>query len=83
MTIHMQNIERLTLAEMQEFVKGSGRIGLSVERRAAAYGLIQRVLAVQQYARLGKAAKGIVLTPPASGGPAVPSTDRNTDRAIG
>jgi hypothetical protein len=60
MTIHMQNIERLTLAEMQEFVKGSGRIGLSVERGAAAYGLIQRVLAGQQYPRLGKAAKGMV-----------------------
>ena len=54
----MQNLERLTLTEMQEFVKGSGRIGLSAPR--GAYGLIQRVLAGQQYPRLGKAAKGIV-----------------------
>src|SRR3989304_4138322 len=60
MTIHMQNIERLTLTEMQEFVKGSGRIGLSVERGAAAYGLIQGVLAGQQYPGIRKAAKGIV-----------------------
>ena len=54
----MQNIERLTLTEMQEFVKGSGRIGLSAPR--GAHGLIRRVLAGQQYPRLGKASKGIV-----------------------
>lgn len=60
MTIHMQNIDRLTLTEMQEFVNGSGRLGLSVEGRAAAYGLIQRVLGTQQYQRIGKACKGIV-----------------------
>jgi len=60
MTIQMQNLERLTLTEMQAFVKGSGRIGLSVERAAAAYGLIERTLARQQYARLGKAGKGTV-----------------------
>lgn len=60
MTIHMQNLERLTLTEMPEFVKGSGRIGLSVERRAAAYGLIQRVLARQLSPRLDKVSKGLV-----------------------
>jgi len=60
MTIHMQNIDRLTLTEMQEFVKGSRRVGLSFEGRAAAYRLIQGVLGAQQYRRIGKESKGIV-----------------------
>jgi hypothetical protein len=60
MTINMQSPERLTLTEMQEFVKGSGSIGLSAERGAAAYGLIERVLGAQQYQRISKACKGIV-----------------------
>jgi len=60
MTINMQNAERLTLTEMQEFVKGSRPMGFSADGRAAAYGLIQRVLGTQQYQRISKACKGIV-----------------------
>jgi hypothetical protein len=56
----MQNIDRLTLTEMQEFVNGIRRVGLFVEGRAAAYSLIQRVLGAQQYRRISKASKGIV-----------------------
>lgn len=60
MTIHMQNSERITLRQMQEFVAGSRSIGFCAQGRAAAYGLMQRILGVQQYQRLSKAAKGIV-----------------------
>jgi len=56
----MQNIDQLTLTEMQDFVKGSRRIGLCVEGRAAAYGLIRRVLDTQRYQGISKACKGIV-----------------------
>jgi hypothetical protein len=59
MTIHMHNSEQLTLEEMREFLKGSRRIRLSA-LGGAAYGLIERVLQVQQYPRLAKTGKGIV-----------------------
>lgn len=60
MTIHMQNSERVTLQQMQEFVQGTRNIGFTTQGRAAAYGLMQRILGVQQYARLEKRAKGLV-----------------------
>lgn len=59
MTIHMQN-EPITLQQMQDFVKGTGNIRFTISRGSAAYGFIERTLGAQQYARLGKAAKGIV-----------------------
>src|SRR5882672_5613038 len=58
MTIHMQNPERITLQQMQDFVQGSQTIGFTAHGRAAAYGLIQRLLGAQQYPSLTKAAKG-------------------------
>ena len=60
MTIRMKNLERLTLAEMKEFVTTHRHVGWSVPERASAYGLIERVLKVQQYRRLSKGQKGIV-----------------------
>ena len=59
MTIHMQN-EKITLQQMQEFLDGTGSLAFSVPERTAAYELIARILGVQQYVRLNKAAKGIV-----------------------
>ena len=56
----MQNLERLTLAEMQEFLAGSRSIGFRVEGREQIYRLVERVLAAQHYRRLGKRQKGIV-----------------------
>ena len=56
----MQNLERLTLAEMQEFLAGSRSIGFKVEGREQIYRLVERVLAAQHYGRLGKRQKGIV-----------------------
>ena len=56
----MQNLERLTLAEMQEFLAGSRSIGFRVEGREQIYRFVERVLAAQHYRRLGKRQKGIV-----------------------
>jgi hypothetical protein len=60
MTIRMKNLERLTLAEMKEFVATNRRVGWSVPERGSVYGLIERVLKAQQYRQLSKGQKGIV-----------------------
>jgi hypothetical protein len=60
MTIRMKNLERLTLAEMKEFVTTNRHVGWSAVERESVYGLIERVLKAQQYRRLSKGQKGIV-----------------------
>jgi len=61
MTISMQNLENLTLAEMEEFVEGSRKLTLSVEGEGATYGFIEGLLRAQQYRRLSKKGqRGIV-----------------------
>jgi len=60
MNITMQNIERLTLGQIREFVEGSRTIGFSAPKREAVYEFIERVLKSQQYRRLGRGQKGIV-----------------------
>lgn len=56
----MQNLERLSLTEMQEFLEGNRRVSWSVERGADVYRLVEAVLKAQGYRRLGKREKGIV-----------------------
>ena len=60
MTITMQNAERLTLAEMQEFVEGSRAVQWSASGREAVYDFLRRVLEAHPYCRLSKGQKGIV-----------------------
>jgi len=60
MTIRMRNLERLTLAEMKEFVTTNRQVNWSVAERAEVYELMERVLKAQQYRRLSKGQKGIV-----------------------
>src|SRR3970040_1824828 len=60
MTITMQNAERLTLAEMQEFVEGSRAVQWTACGREAIYDFLRRVLEAQQYCRVSKAQKGSV-----------------------
>lgn len=60
MTIRMENLERLTLAEMEEFVLNNRHVRCAAVEKEAAYGFIERVLKVQQYRRLSKGQKGIV-----------------------
>ena len=56
----MQNIERLTLEQMREFVEGSRTIGFSVPKREAIYEFIERVLRSQRYGHITRGQKGIV-----------------------
>src|SRR5712692_4580977 len=60
MNITMQNIERLTLDQIREFVEGSRSIGFAEPKREAIYEFIERVLKSQQYRRLSRGQKGIV-----------------------
>ena len=60
MNITMQDIERLTLDQMREFVEGSRTIGFVAPKREAIYESIERVLKSQQYRRLSRGEKGIV-----------------------
>jgi pyruvate/oxaloacetate carboxyltransferase len=60
MHIRMSNLERLTVAEMEEFVSSNRGIDCSVIEGAAAYGFIERVLTAQRYRKLSKGQRGIV-----------------------
>src|SRR5712691_8689130 len=60
MNITMQNIERLTIDQIREFVEGSRSIGFSAPKREAIYEFIERVLKSQQYRRISRGQKGIV-----------------------
>ena len=60
MNITMQNLERLSLAEMQEFVAGNRKVRLSAETREETYWLVEATLQSQQYRKLAKGQKGIV-----------------------
>jgi len=60
MILRMDNLERLTLAEMEEFLTSHRHIGWSVPERESVYALIEQVLKAQQYRRLSKGQKGIV-----------------------
>ena len=59
MNITMQNLERLSLAEMKEFVAGNRKVCLSTQARAETYGFIAGTLQRQQYRKLNKGQKGI------------------------
>src|SRR5258708_1202090 len=60
MTIRMNNLEGLTLDEMEEWVASSRHIGYAALDKEAIYGFIERILKAQQYRRLSKGQKGIV-----------------------
>ena len=56
----MQDLERLSLAEMKAFVEGNRKVRLSTETREETYGLVEATLLGQQYRKLSKGQKGIV-----------------------
>jgi transposase InsO family protein len=60
MIISMKNWERLTLAEMEEFVRGSRTAILAVQELEAVYRFVEMLLKAQGYRRLKKSDKGIV-----------------------
>jgi len=56
----MQHAERLTLAEMREFLAASNTLSFAGAGRRQMYGLVERTLRAQQYLRLSKKDKGVV-----------------------
>ena len=60
MQIRMSNLERLTLAEMVEFVASNQGIDWQATDQQAVYGVIERVLKNQGYSRLRKSQRGVV-----------------------
>src|SRR6202521_2264029 len=60
MRFTMENLEQLTLAQMQEFTEGNRNVQFLIEGRACAYGFIEIVLKTQRYRRLSKGQRGIV-----------------------
>ena len=56
----MENLERLTLAEMQEFVANSRHVRCAPTDKNGGYEFMERVLKCQQYRRLSKGQKGVV-----------------------
>jgi hypothetical protein len=60
MHIRMSNLERLTLAEMAEFVASNQGVDWQATEQHAAYGFIERVLKHQRYSRLRKSQRGVV-----------------------
>ena len=60
MIISMKNLERLSLAEMEEFLRGSRKLELGAECQEAIYRFLEGLLASQQYRKLKKRERGIV-----------------------
>ena len=60
MTIRMQELERMTLEEMREFVQSNRKLRFAAEDREALYGLVERVLKNQRYSKLKKSERGVV-----------------------
>ena len=60
MHMRMSNLERLTLAEMTEFVASNQGVDWQATEQQAVYGFIERVLKNQRYSRLRKSQRGVV-----------------------
>jgi hypothetical protein len=60
MNISMKNLEGLTLAEMEEFVRGSRKVTLKMDGLDASYRFLEALLVGQQYRKLTRRERGIV-----------------------
>ena len=60
MTIRMENLERLSLAELKEWLSQNRRVRCQAVDPGAIYGFVEGVLKAHQYGRLDRAGKGIV-----------------------
>ena len=56
----MQNAEKLTQEQIQEFLKGSQTIEFTGQNRAERYRFVQQVLVGQEYAVQGKKQRGAI-----------------------
>ena len=52
MNIRMKNLERLTLSEMEQFVKTNQKVAFEPGEREARYGFVERVLQGHGYRKL-------------------------------
>jgi len=59
-TIRTNNLDQLTLAEMEEFVTSYRHVSWSATGQGSVYRLIERVLKAQQYRQLKKGQKEVV-----------------------
>ena len=60
MQFSMQDLDKLTLSEMEELLSGSRKVTWEAVDNEAKYEWIAAVLKAQRYAKLGKRAKGVV-----------------------
>jgi transposase InsO family protein len=60
LNISVHEAEKLSLEGISRFVEASEEIRFESKSRAQVYGWVERVLIQQEYARLGKAARGLV-----------------------
>src|SRR5438128_313829 len=60
MIISMKNLEKLSIGEMEEFLRGSRKLQLAADCQEAVYQFLEGLLASQQYRKLKKSARGIV-----------------------
>ena len=56
----MQASERLSLEQIQAFLKGSGEVGFKGQNRDEVYGWVNQTLRVQRYEELKRSGRGIV-----------------------
>jgi transposase InsO family protein len=60
LNISVHEAEKLSLEAMGRFVEASGEIRFESQNREQVYGWVERVLVQQEYARQGKAARGLL-----------------------
>lgn len=60
MTISVQASERLSLEQIQAFLKGSGEVGFKGQNREEVYGWVNQTLRVQRYEEQKRSGRGIV-----------------------
>jgi len=60
MTFRMENLERLSMAEMEEFVTSNRSVKFDARGTKTSYGLIEKVLRFHRYLRLPKRDRGTI-----------------------
>lgn len=60
MTFQVQKADRLSLEQMQEFLKGSRQIEFALGSRTEIYEFVESVLRYQHYGQLGKSERGLI-----------------------
>ena len=59
MTFQVQQVDQLSIKQMEEFLQGSRRMEFQLEGQAEVYGLLERVLSHCRYSKLCKRERGV------------------------